>query len=216
MNIRPVLAAALLALQGCSSFPPQALERAGDDTSQVLLVSPVRENAYQARLSAWQRQGGIWHRQWLISAVIGKHGMAGYDRKREGDGRTPSGVYALGPAFGYAPSLNTGLEYRQATDDDFWVDDADSLQYNQWVHGPAQAKSFERMKRADNLYQYGLVIRYNTEDTRAGEGSAIFLHVWRNYKSPTAGCVAVNQRYLRKILRWLDKDAHASIILDPG
>ena len=99
--------------------------------------------------------------------------------------------------------MDTGLEYRQVGDLDFWVDDAQSKQYNEWVRGKPAAGSFERLKRRDNLYQYGIVIGYNTHPVVPGAGSAIFMHVWRKYYSPTSGCVALNQRNLRKILRWL-------------
>ena len=140
--------------------------------------------------------------------------MAVFGDKREGDGKTPSGVFPLGPAFGDASAIDTALEYRQASDLDFWVDDVHAMQYNQWVHGKPAAASFERMKRPDDLYRYGVVIGYNTAPVVSGAGSAIFMHVWRRYDHPTAGCVAVSQRYLRKILRWLDKQYRPVIILE--
>jgi len=171
--------------------------------AQAVIVHQIKKNSNQAQLSAWQRQGNSWHRLYLVSAVIGRNGLAPAGEKKEGDGRTPSGIYPLGPAFGYASSVDTGLEYRQVGDLDFWVDDAQSKQYNEWVRGKPAAGSFERLKRRDNLYQYGIVIGYNTHPVVPGAGSAIFMHVWRKYYSPTSGCVALNQRNLRKILRWL-------------
>lgn len=120
----------------------------------------------------------------------------------------------MGPAFGYTPSVDTGLQYRQAGELDFWVDDAHSLQYNQWVNGIPAARSFEHMKRRDDLYQYGIVIGYNMRPVIPGAGSAIFMHVWRRYNAPTSGCVALNQRNLRKILRWLEQRYQPVIILE--
>ena len=76
------------------------------------------------------------------------------------------------------------------------------------------AKSFERMRRSDGLYQYGIVIGYNRHPVISGAGSAIFMHVWRGYNSPTSGCVAVNQRYLRKILHWLNRQEKPVILLE--
>ena len=142
----------------------------------------------------------------LFAAVAGE--------KKEGDGKTPSGIFPIGPAFGYAPSIDTGLLYRQATENDFWVDDEHSVQYNKWVRGAPAANSFERMKRFDGLYQYGIVIGYNMHPVIPGAGSAIFIHVWRKYNSPTSGCVALNQRNLRKILRWLDRHYQPVILLE--
>jgi len=69
------------------------------------------------------------------------------------------------------------------------------MQYNQWVHGAVVARSFERMKRPDNLYQYGTVIGYNMHPVMPGAGSAIFMHVWRKSIAPS-GCVALNPKKL--------------------
>ncbi len=219
--LRIIFCLSLLAASGCSTITPQALQ--GLDGSQAILVHPVKKNSNQAQLSAWQKEvsypkqgtGKIsWQRVFFVSAVIGRNGLAAAGEKKEGDGKTPSGIYPLGPAFGYAPAIATGLQYREVGNLDFWVDDIKSLQYNQWVNGRPVAHSFERMKRRDNLYQYGIVIGYNIHPVIRGAGSAIFMHVWRGYNSPTAGCVALNQRYLRKILRWLDRRYQPVIILE--
>jgi len=195
-------------------MPPGDFKVLDPSTHQVIFVHPKIKNSHQAVLSAWQRQAQGWQRLYFVSAVIGRNGLALPGEKKEGDGKTPSGIYPLGPAFGYAAVLDTGLEYRQATDSDFWVDDVRSMQYNQWVNGQPQAGSFERMRRADNLYQYGIVIGYNTQPIVPGAGSAIFMHVWRRYDSSTAGCVAINQRNLRKILRWLNAKEKPVIMME--
>jgi len=203
----------LLVVSGCSTIAPQTLQRLDRSISQAILVHPVKNHSLQAQLSAWQKQDHIWHRVFFVSAVIGRNSLAVAGEKKEGDGKTPAGIYPLGPAFGYASSIHTGLDYRQATDNDFWVDDIQSVQYNQWVSGLPRAHSFEVMKRLDNLYQYGIVIGYNNHPVVKGAGSAIFIHVWQRYDHPTAGCVATSQRNLRKILRWLDKQYQPVIIL---
>jgi L,D-peptidoglycan transpeptidase YkuD (ErfK/YbiS/YcfS/YnhG family) len=150
-----------------------------------------------------------------MDGVIGRNGFAEPGAKREGDGKTPSGVYPIGPAFGYAPSANTKLDYRQATANDFWVDDPESADYNRWVVGKPQAKSFELMKRDDELYKLGAVIQYNTEPVVPGRGSAIFLHVWRGPDSTTAGCVALSESDVASLLKWLDKTKHPVVVLNP-
>ena len=132
----------LLAAQGCSSITPKTLQGLDASILQVILVSPNKKVLDQASLSAWQKQGNSWHRLYFVSAVIGRNGLADAGDKKEGDGKTPSGIYPLGPAFGYASSIDTGLLYRQATDNDFWVDDVHSMQYNHWVHGTPDAKLF--------------------------------------------------------------------------
>jgi len=202
----------LLAVSGCASLPPRTLQDLDTSITQAIIIHPA--NHTQTRLSAWQKQDRRWHRVFCSSAVIGRNGLAAPGQKKEGDGKTPSGLYPLGPAFGYAPAIATGLDYKEIGDLDFWVDDMNSAQYNQWVHGKPQAASYERMKRPDNLYQYGVVIGYNMHPIVRGAGSAIFMHVWRRYNSSTAGCVALSERKLRRILRWLNKQSQPVIILE--
>ncbi|OGX38309.1 MAG: hypothetical protein A3C36_02495 [Omnitrophica WOR_2 bacterium RIFCSPHIGHO2_02_FULL_52_10] len=148
-----------------------------------------------------------------MSAVLGRNGLAASGEKREGDGRTPAGIYQIKRAFGYAPRVDTRLDYRQATANDFWVDDPASAQYNQWVTGAPPAVSHEILRRDDRLYQYAVVIEYNTAPVVPGRGSAIFLHVWRGKGIPTAGCVAVSPKNMQKFLKWLDLPRNPVIIL---
>ena len=220
---KAVLCLSLLAVCGCSTITPKVLQGLDGSISQAIIVHPVKKNSNQAQLSVWQKEVSyakqgtgsiIWHCLFFVSAVIGRNGLAPAGEKKEGDGKTPSGIYPLGPAFGYASSIDTRLQYREAGDLDFWVDDAQSMQYNEWVRGTPAANSFERMKRRDNLYRYGIVIGYNMHPVIPGAGSAIFMHIWRDFVSPTSGCVALNQRNLRKILRWLDQQYQPVIILE--
>lgn len=149
-------------------------------------------------------------------AVVGRNGFAPSGKKREGDGRTPSGRYRLGHAFGYAGSANTKMPYRQALTDDVWVDDPESPDYNRWVKlAETSAASYEKMKRDDDQYGYGVVIQYNTDPVIKGYGSAIFFHVWAGAWSTTAGCIAASEEDIRKILNWLDPAAKPMIIINP-
>ncbi len=150
-----------------------------------------------------------------IQAVIGKNGFASEGTKREGDGRTPAGIYELNRAFGYDKSVNTKMNYRQVLDNDIWIDDPKAPDYNQWTKtGKTTARSFENLKRKDDQYKYVIVIEYNTNPVIKGRGSAIFLHVWKAHNKPTAGCVAVSETDMLKILGWLDPAARPVIILD--
>jgi L,D-peptidoglycan transpeptidase YkuD (ErfK/YbiS/YcfS/YnhG family) len=184
------------------------------DAAQALVVEPVSPGPFHVRVTAWERRGGIWAvARPAMDGVVGRTGLAAPGAKREGDGHTPSGVYQIGTAFGYEPQIETGLAYRRATADDFWVDDPDSPQYNRWVTGPPMAKSFERLRRDDDLYKYAAVIEYNTDPVVPGRGSAIFLHVWGGRDSPTAGCVALSEENVRALLRWLDRSQNPVIVL---
>jgi L,D-peptidoglycan transpeptidase YkuD (ErfK/YbiS/YcfS/YnhG family) len=156
---------------------------------------------------------GSWHAVFPpFAASIGEGGFAAIDKKKEGDGKSPSGIFPLGIAFGYNPSVVTMLPYRQVMDDDFWVDDVDSENYNKWVKGKPNAASFEKMKRDDDQYKFGVVIEYNMRPIVKGKGSAVFLHVWKG-GSPTVGCVAVPEEMILKILAWLNPLKKPMIIM---
>ena len=149
-----------------------------------------------------------------MEAMIGKNGFALPGEKREGDGKTPSGIFSLKRTFGYDKTVKTKMSYRQASEEDIWVDDPNATDYNQWVkQGETGAASYEKMKREDGQYKYGIVIEYNTDPVIKGHGSAIFFHVWEGKDFPTAGCVAVSEEDIIKIFEWLDPNALPLIIM---
>jgi L,D-peptidoglycan transpeptidase YkuD (ErfK/YbiS/YcfS/YnhG family) len=157
------------------------------------------------------------HWKWVsgpMEATIGKNGFALPGEKREGDGKTPSGIFSLKRTFGYDKTVKTKMPYRQASEEDLWVDDPNAPDYNQWVkQGETGAASYEKMKREDGQYKYGIVIEYNTDPVIKGHGSAIFFHVWKGKDFPTAGCVAVSEEDIIKIFEWLDPNAFPLIIM---
>lgn len=198
--------------------PQERIDRSSESAAQVLLVLDDSFLFLIARkVYALEKRDGVW-RQALdpIKAVVGRNGFAPEGEKREGDGRTPSGRFRLGTAFGYAPSVNTKMPYRQVLSDDLWVDDPGTPDYNRWVRqSETQATSYEKMKRDDDLYKYGIVIEYNTDPILPGNGSAIFLHIWAGERQATAGCVAVSEEDILKLLGWLDPAAKPVIIINP-
>src|SRR6266702_3149757 len=156
---------------------------------QLITVTAARRRATYAKLSVFRR------------ARVGYHGIAKPGAKREGDGRTPAGTYALGFFFGVLRDPGVSFPYRRARSYDFWDDDPSSPRYNEWVdrrhHDPG--RSPEPMDRRP-AYDYAAVIRYNTASV-PGLGSAIYLLVGTG--SATAGCVSLPRRKLLAILRWL-------------
>jgi L,D-peptidoglycan transpeptidase YkuD (ErfK/YbiS/YcfS/YnhG family) len=182
---------------------------------QVIEVVPLDGNTFKATLTAWEYDNRTWRKAlgpW--PTVIGRNGLAAAGEKREGDGKTPSGVYAIRTAFGAVAKLNTGLAYKQTANDDIWVDDSASIQYNRWIKLPTDAASYEIMRRNDGLYDLGAVIEYNTDPVVPGHGSAIFMHIWRNNgEKPTAGCVALNRKHLHRLLEWLKTNMDPDIVL---
>jgi D-alanyl-D-alanine dipeptidase len=109
--------------------------------------------------------------------------------KREGDGRTPAGVFAIGRPFGFAPaSLRDYLPIKPET---VCVNDPASAAYNTITarKSVGEGVSAENM-RASALYRRGLVVNIPT-NAAARAGSCIFIHIWRGPRNGTAGCVAL-------------------------
>ena len=185
-----------------------------DSTRQLVVVLTKQKTSRIATVHTFEMKENTWKRVFEpIPASIGKKGFAAISEKREGDLRTPLGTYLLGTSFGYFPKINTGLKYRQTTENDFWVDDATSSSYNKWVTGKPTAKSFEILKRKDNAYKYGVVIEYNTNPIVKGMGSAIFMHVWGGFNKPTAGCVAMSESNILRLLKWLNSAMKPMIVM---
>ena len=187
------------------------------DAGQLIVV--MAKKGIQANTYAYE--WSLDQKKWVrisgpIPSTVGYRGFAAQYKKKEGDGKTPTGIFAIGTAFGYPKKVETKLSYRIINDDDYWVDDPESPLYNQWVKNKPNARSFEKMLRTDVLYSAGFVVEYNTQPVVKGGGSAIFFHVWRNSKKPTSGCIAMSRENILKVLEWLDRDKNPFVILNPA
>lgn len=122
--------------------------------------------------------------------------------KREGDGGTPVGCFALRRVYyrpDRLPAPVTGLPVTAMAPDDGWCDDPAHPGYNRPVRLPFAA-SHEAMWREDGVYDVVVVLGHNDDPPRPGLGSAVFLHVSRPDGGPTAGCVALTLPDLLTIL----------------
>jgi L,D-peptidoglycan transpeptidase YkuD (ErfK/YbiS/YcfS/YnhG family) len=133
--------------------------------------------------------------------AIGRGGIG--HKSREGDGVTPSGILRLEAVLhrpdrvrGAGPAIGPGLG---------WSDDPADPGYNGPVRLPHRF-SHERMRRADRQYDLVGITDWNRAPVEPGRGSAIFLHVWRRPRRPTAGCIAFRREDLAWILdRWTSR-----------
>lgn len=184
-------------------------------SSQVLVVTGDDPSRFRATLHVFEKTGAGWRYAFPpVPALIGQKGFAPPGEKREGDLRTPSGVFPLRRTFGYDHEIRSRMPYRRVGKDDLWVDDASSPDYNRWVRrGETSASSFEVMRLDDDRYKYVIVMEYNTDPVVPGAGSAIFIHVRRGENLPTLGCVALSEGDILKILAWLDPQASPVAVL---
>ncbi len=197
-----------------SAFLKSQTNKIGKSTQILLAVDNSSFLFTRTTLYAVEKREDNWQMAFEpFNAVIGKKGFAPPGEKKEGDGKTPSGIYSLKTTFGYNESIKTKMPYRQTLADDIWVDDPSANDYNHWTkRQETSAASYEIMKRNDDLYKYGIVIEYNTDPVIKGNGSAIFMHIWKGENISTAGCVAVSEENILKILEWLDPAASPLII----
>lgn len=187
------------------------LDRVGT-AGQAVVVTASSAGATTAVLSAYERTAAGWRPvfgPW--TAQVGTRGIAAPGAKREGDGRTPSGVYGFDFMFGVAPDPGVQFPYRPVTRSIVWDDDPASPLYNTWVDVDRRQPGAEpEPMYVRPAYDHGAVIAYNTART-PGLGSAIFLHV--STGRATAGCVSLPAGQLIELLRWLDPARAPRIVL---
>lgn len=190
------------------------------EVGQVVLVTAPLWDAPGGTLRRYERAGSGWKLVGqplpvrLGAAGLGRgrglHGDEAVKRagawpgplKREGDKRSPAGVFKLGAAFGPgAAPYKGGWPWRVVDGDARFVDDPKSPLYNSWqVEGAGQWASAEAL----SMYPLGLVVMHNMAPVSPGAGSAIFLHPDLGDPAPTLGCTALPKADLIKLIGWLD------------
>jgi L,D-peptidoglycan transpeptidase YkuD (ErfK/YbiS/YcfS/YnhG family) len=136
----------------------------------------------------------------MFQCRIGRGGLG--HLKREGDGKTPVGIWQLRRGFYRADKMLrpvTGLGLRKMRQTDGWCEDSLSGQYNRFVKLPF-GPGHETMWRGDDAYDVVFETSHNECPRVRKAGSAIFFHLIREGANATAGCVAVSASDMRKIL----------------
>lgn len=172
-----------------------------------LAVSPAAGGAPYG----WIRIGTL-----TIRCALGRSGVV--SGKREGDGGTPHGEFALGRCLVRRDRISiprAAFAVRAISETDGWCDDPASPRYNRSVALPFRG-SHERLWRKDNLYDVVFCLDYNIFPRRRARGSAIFLHVASPDYAPTEGCVAISRADMRRLLPRLAADARLVVRLPGG
>ena len=151
---------------------------------------------------------GPWGARFLgrrFPCSVGRGGIRPAAAKREGDGVTPAGTWRLLRLYWRADRValplvrleSKPLVFRQG-----WAEDPRDPEYNRPIRHPHPFPA-DRMARGDRLYDLCAVTDHNATPVEPGAGSAIFVHLWRKPRHPTAGCVAFRRADLDWILaRW--------------
>ena len=146
----------------------------------------------------------------ILKCSVGKNGIK--SKKKEGDKCTPKGVFSLGKLYYRADRVKkptTKISTKIIKKNMGWCDDVTSKFYNKEMKINKNIKH-EKLYRNDNVYDYLIIINYNTKKIKPGKGSAIFLHLTKNYKK-TLGCVAVKKKDFLIILKLITKNTRIKI-----
>ncbi|NUL61084.1 L,D-transpeptidase family protein [Brevibacterium luteolum] len=176
------------------------------DTARQVLVA-IGEDAKDTRnqLVLYQRADveADWEAVKVFSAHNGRSGWA--EERREGDGTTPVGVFALTDAGGAKADPNSKLPYTQNSG---LRDGAAQVYGEDWR----------------DVFDYVIAINYNrkagtapTDNTRPmgwDAGGKIWLHV--DHDSPTRGCVTVPTDEMQYLLQTIDPELDPHIVMGPA
>lgn len=181
-------------------------------TDQIIVVAVSDE---EARLCFYKyekdrdvnsisdKRKGMWRLVLETEANIGENGLG---KKKEGDGRTPTGVYRFTKAFGILENPGAKIDYTQVDEKHYWVDDSNSNYYNQFVDIDEINKdwnSAEHICEYKDAYKYVLATSYNSVNI-SGVGSAVFLHCISGEAESTAGCIAVPEVFMKELIKQVE------------
>lgn len=198
-------------------------------TEQLIVVTSDSWNKIEGKMNVYEYIKGKWMPVFKnIPIVTGKSGMAWgkglHDSKlnkgklkKEGDGNAPAGIYKLSGLFGYE-DITAKMNSLKVDERTFCVDDSKSIHYNKIVKTDTLKKdwnSAETMRMKSDAYKFGIFVDYNVNPVSPGNGSCIFMHIWSGSSSPTAGCTAMKEEDILKLIGFLDKKKNPILVQVP-
>lgn len=178
------------------------------ETSQMLIVAAFSPEATDAWVSLHEKKpDGTWHMVMTTPGFIGKNGTG---KTKEGDSKTPIGVFHFNRAFGIADDPGCAIPYVKVDQDSYWSGDVrEGHHYNELVSlkdlPDLDTASSEHIIDYIYHYQYCLNISYN-EECIPNLGSAIFLHCLGPAKPFTGGCIAIPEDHMKYVMQHVDEN----------
>jgi len=200
---------------------------------QLLVVVTSNWDTVPGTLYAFNKINGRWVKQFSNAVVVGAKGLGigdgimpidvtGAPVKKEGDMKSPAGIFNIGDAFGYGDKAAAGFikaRYIQAQDTVICVDDARSTYYNRIISADTASRhdwnSFEHMRLNADYYKWGLFVQHNSPVATPGHGSCIFIHIWGNSREGTEGCTAMQEADMLTLLHWIDSTKKPLLVQFP-
>lgn len=154
----------------------------------------------------YSRKNGKLAKVFQCAAYVGKNGI---NKKKEGDKKTPTGTYSFTKAFGIKKNPGSKMKYIKLNRYYYWS--GDRKYYNRLIdiRKVKASRAGEHLIECKPYYNYALALDYNKKCVYK-KGSAIFLHCTGRNKY-TGGCVAVKEKYMKKIMKTVDKNAKICI-----
>ena len=148
--------------------------------------------------------------EFKFKCALGKKGST--SKKIEGDKKTPKGVYNLGPVYfrkDRISNIETKLKTIKIKKIMGWCDDVKSKYYNKIIKVSEKIKH-EKLFRKNRNYDILIPINYNSKNIKRNKGSAIFIHLTKNYKK-TLGCVALKKKDMIILLKLINRNTKIKI-----
>jgi L,D-peptidoglycan transpeptidase YkuD (ErfK/YbiS/YcfS/YnhG family) len=165
--------------------------------SQVIVADGANNGTTNIKLTLWTYVGANRWRNDGSYAAVG--GTSGWNKTRQGDRRSPTGVFALTDAGGYYPNPGTRLPYQRST------------------------SAYSTVLEGTRVFSYVVAIGYNRvagtppSSTRTTMGYAKGTQIWihERHRTGSAGCIGTSRAGVVKVLRWLNPAAHPVILMGP-
>ena len=150
--------------------------------------------------------------EFKFKCSIGKRGFS--KKKIEGDNKTPVGIFDLGDIYYRSDRIQipkSKIKICKIKKNMGWCDDPNSRHYNKLIEIKKNLKSsYEELYRKDNKYDLFILIKYNYKKVKKNKGSAIFLHLTKDY-SATKGCVAIKKKDFLILIKLINKKTKIKI-----
>lgn len=199
-----------------------------NNSNKIMLVLTENWESMEANVYFLEKNNQKWQKTpQTMQALIGVKGLGmglglhdsieeldfkSFPQKKEGDGKSPAGIFFISQIMGYDSVLFCGnkLDYKQITSSLHAVDDSISMYYNQIVDTllldssyTNYYNSFENLHKMSYYYEWIFRIDHNKSNVK-GKGSLIFVHIWDKDGKGSAGCTTISRENMMELLKWID------------
>ena len=153
----------------------------------------------------------LYFYNYKIKCSIGKKGLT--SNKVEGDQKTPKGKFKfilLLYRKDRVVNFQCKIKKRPINKNMGWCDDPVSKYYNKLIYFPFKHRA-EKLYLQKSVYDFILVLNFNTKPVKKGGGSAIFLHLKEKNFKATKGCIGIKKKDFFQILKKITKKTNLII-----